>query len=283
MFTMMNHMRLGVGVHSLGAAERALQLARAHAHERLQGRDARGAQRPIIQHTDVRRMLLTMKALTHSARHLVYLAAATLDVSDAARANLLTPIVKAWVSDIAVEVSSLGVQIHGGTGYVDDSEISQIYRDARIGPIFEGTNYIQSQDLLGRKVLRDSGATLFSLLGDMQRSAEALPRENAALVPLREGVIDGCARIRKTVQSLQSAAQRDPELIGAVAYPFLQWLGVLIGGWSQCVAAANDAAPKATLDVAVFYGAQILPRMATYEAVIARGSAPITGATLDSI
>jgi alkylation response protein AidB-like acyl-CoA dehydrogenase len=283
MFTMMNHMRLGVGVHSLGAAERSLQLARIHAHERLQGRDARGAQRPIIQHTDVRRMLLTMKALTHSARHLVYLAAATLDVSDTARASLLTPIVKAWVSDVAVEVSSLGVQIHGGTGYVDDSEISQIYRDARIGPIFEGTNYIQSQDLLGRKVLRDSGATLFSLLDDMQRSAEALPREHSALAPLREGVLDGCARLRRTVQSLQSEAQRDPELIGAVAYPFLQWLGVLIGGWSQCIAAANGAAPKATLDVAVFYGAQILPRMATYEAVIARGSAPITGARVDSI
>jgi alkylation response protein AidB-like acyl-CoA dehydrogenase len=288
MFTMMNHMRLGVGVHSLGAAERSLQLARFHAHDRRQGRDARGAQRPIIQHTDVRRMLLTMKALTHSARHLVYLAAATLDVSHsspaaAARASLLTPIVKAWVSDVGVEVASLGVQIHGGTGYVDDSEISQIYRDARIGPIFEGTNYIQSQDLLARKVLRDSGATLFALLDDMQHSAEALPREHAALAPLRDGVIDGCARLRKTVQSLQSEAQRDPELVGAVAYPFLQCLGVLIGGWSQCIAAANGAASRATLDVAVFYGAQILPRLAMHEAVIARGSAPITGANPDSI
>ena len=164
MFTMMNTMRLGVGIHSLGVAERALQLARAHAHERHQGRTAAGPNRPIIEHADVRRMLLQMRALVQAARGLVYTTAATLDVSQLAadapvrsaadtRASLLTPIVKAWVSDTAVEVASLGVQIHGGTGYVDDAEISQIYRDARIGPIFEGTNYIQSQDLLGRDVV----------------------------------------------------------------------------------------------------------------------------------
>jgi 3-(methylsulfanyl)propanoyl-CoA dehydrogenase len=176
MFTMMNHMRLGVGLHSLGLAERALQLSRAHAHERLQGRNAEGTQRPIIEHTDVRRMLLTMKALVQAARGIVYTAAATLDVARSApdesrraaaarRVDILTPIVKAWVSDVAVEVASLGVQIHGGTGFVDDAEISQVYRDARIGPIFEGTNYIQAQDLVGRKVLRDGGVVLGEWLG----------------------------------------------------------------------------------------------------------------------
>ena len=142
MFTMMNHMRLGVGLHSLGLAERALQLAREHAHERLQGRDSHGAQQRIIEHADVRRMLLTMKALVQAARGIAYTTAATLDVARLAtdesqraaaarRVDLLTPIVKAWVSDVAVEVASLGVQIHGGTGFIDDAEISQVYRDAR--------------------------------------------------------------------------------------------------------------------------------------------------------
>jgi alkylation response protein AidB-like acyl-CoA dehydrogenase len=292
MFTMMNHMRLGVGVHSLGCAERALQLARIHAHERVQGRNANGAQRPIIEHADVRRMLLMMKALTQSARHLLYLSAATLDVAHAtgdatasARLGLLTPIVKAWISETAVEVTSLGVQVHGGTGYVDDSEISQLYRDARIGPIFEGTNYIQAQDLLGRKVLRDSGRALSSLLDEAQRAAEALPADNTALRALREGVITNCARIRSAVEVLQKDAPRDPDLIGAVAHAFLQWLGVLIGGWQQCVAASNalERRDQASLDVAVFYGAHVLPRGSTYDATVANGSAPVSGATLASI
>jgi len=293
MFTMMNHMRLGVGIHSLGIAERSLQLARIHAHDRVQGRNTHGAQRPIIEHTDVRRMLLTMKALTQSARYLLYLAAATLDVSRSApdeatrteaasRLGLLTPIVKAWISDVAVEVSSLGVQIHGGTGYVDDSEISQLYRDARIGPIFEGTNYIQAQDLLGRKVLRDSGRALSSLLDEAQRAAEQLPADHAGLAALRSGVIDGCARLRKSTAVLQQQSATDPELIGAVAHHFLQWLGVLIGGWQWSIAARNTASQE-ILDTAVFYGAHVLPRGYLHEAVIAQGSAPITGAALSSI
>jgi alkylation response protein AidB-like acyl-CoA dehydrogenase len=289
MFTMMNHMRLGVGVHSLGVAERSLQLARIHAHDRLQGRNELGAQRPIIEHADVRRMLLTMKALTQSARHLLYLAAATLDVAHATqdeaatnRLGLLTPVVKAWISDVAVEVSSLGVQVHGGTGYVDDSEISQLYRDARIGPIFEGTNYIQAQDLLGRKVLRDSGKALSLLLEEAQRAAEQLPIGRAELAALRSGVIDGCSRMRNCVAMLREKAPSDPELIGSVAHHFLQWLGVLIGGWQWAIA-ADGAASKETLDTAAFYGAHILPRGAMHEAVIAHGSAPIRGATLSSI
>jgi 3-(methylthio)propanoyl-CoA dehydrogenase len=292
MFTMMNHMRIGVGIHSLGCAERALQLARIHAHDRVQGRNAQGAQRPIIEHADVRRMLLTMKSLTASARHLLYLAAATLDVahatSDAAAASrlgLLTPIVKAWVSEVAVEVTSLGVQIHGGTGYVDDSEISQLYRDARIGPIFEGTNYIQAQDLLGRKVLRDSGKALAAILDDAQRAAASLPADHVALGALRTGVIENCARIRSCVDQLQRDAARDSELIGSVAHHFLQWLGVFIGGWQQCVAASRalSRGDKATLDVAAFYGAQVLPRGLMHAAAISHGSAPVSGATLASI
>jgi hypothetical protein len=300
MFTMMNHMRLGVGLHSLGLAERSLQLARDYARERLQGRDAAGAQRAIIEHADVRRMLLMMKSLTQAARGLAYLAAATLDVAHSAsdapqraaatrRADLLTPIVKAWCSDVAVEVASLGVQIHGGMGFVDDAEISQVYRDARIGPIFEGTNYIQAQDLLGRKVIRDQGVALGELLGEIENAARALPEE--ALSYLRSGLLDGCARLRAATADLTANAAHEPDLIGATAHHFLQWLGVLVGGWQLALtatraAAASDQAQsgkeiaRATADIATFYGAHILPRYLAHEATVRNGVSAIAKASM---
>jgi 3-(methylsulfanyl)propanoyl-CoA dehydrogenase len=308
MFTMMNHMRLGVGLHSLGLAERAFQLAREYAHERLQGRDVTGAQRPIIEHPDVRRMLLTMKSLTLAARGLAYTAAATLDVAHSAqgnqqrstatrRADLLTPIVKAWCSEIAVEVSSLGVQVHGGTGFVDDAEISQIYRDARIGPIFEGTNYIQAQDLLGRKILRDKGTTLEELLADFVIAAQALTsssdltcaphagksqgqpagERNHPLRPLQTALLEGCARLSEATKQIIVRSASEPEVVGATAYHFLHWLGLLAGGWQLGLAATRaraelpSGAAQAVLDVAVFYGAHILPRACSHESIVRNG------------
>ena len=295
MFTMMNHMRLGVGLHSLGLAERSLQLARDYARERLQGRDAAGAQRPIIEHADVRRMLLMMKSLTQAARGLAYLAAATLDVVHSAkddtqraaatrRADLLTPIVKAWCSDVAVEVASLGVQIHGGMGFVDDAEISQVYRDARIGPIFEGTNYIQAQDLLGRKVIRDQGVALGELLGEIEKAARAL--SSNPLSYLRSGLLDGCARLRATTADLMANAAHEPDLVGATAHHFLQWLGVLVGGWQLALTATRAAAEsdkgvaRATADIAAFYGAHILPRYYAHEATVRNGVGVVAKASM---
>jgi 3-(methylthio)propanoyl-CoA dehydrogenase len=299
MFTMMNHMRLGVGLHSLGLAERSLQLARDYARERLQGRDAAGAQRLIIEHADVRRMLLTMKSLTQAARGLAYTAAATLDVVHSAteedqrvaanrRADLLTPIVKAWCSDIAVEVASLGVQVHGGMGFVDDAEISQVYRDARIGPIFEGTNYIQAQDLLGRKVIRDKGVVLGELLGEIEKAAHALHDGALAgsLIPLRSSLVDNCARLRATTAELIATAPQQPDLVGATAYHFLTWLGVLAGGWQLALAttrAATESNPgtaRAVADMATFYAAHILPRTLAHEATIRNGVAPVASASI---
>ena len=298
MFTMMNHMRLGVGLHSLGLAERSLQLARDYARERLQGRDAAGAQRRIIEHADVRRMLLTMKSLTQAARGLAYTAAATLDVAHSAdgddeqrtaaarRVDLLTPIVKAWCSDVGVEVASLGVQVHGGMGYVDDAEISQVYRDARIGPIFEGTNYIQAQDLLGRKVIRDKGAALGELLADIERAAEELPAVVAhPLAHLRAGLVDGCGRLRKATAALVEQSAREPDLIGATACHFLNWLGVLAGGWQLALCAKQassdfDAtAARAVVDLAAFYAAHVLPRVYTHEAAVTQGAGSVAGAS----
>ncbi len=295
MFTIMNHMRIGVGVHSLGLGERALQLARHHARERLQGRNASGNQRAIIEHADVRRMLMTMKVLVHAARCLTYTAAATVDVAHAAtseparnsaarRADLLTPIVKAWVSDIGVEVASLGVQIHGGAGYVDDAEISQVYRDARIGPIFEGTNYIQAQDLLGRKIVRDRGAALGELLTDFETVARSLPAATTdPLAGLRTGLLEGCVALRDAASDIIAKSSTDRDLIGAVAYDFLSWLGVLTGAWQWAVSAADSLtrgagskeAGPGILESAAFYAARILPRSRTYEAGVRHGSGPI--------
>ena len=301
MFTMMNTMRLGVGIHSLGLAERALQLARTHAHERLQGRGPGGAQRPIIEHADVRRMLLQMKALTQAARGLVYTTAATLDVAQLAvdevtrnaaanRASLLTPVVKAWVSEVGNEVASLGVQVHGGTGYVDDAEISQIYRDSRIGPIFEGTNYIQAQDLLGRKIVRERGATLNVLLDEIEATAAGLPADAAALAALRFQLATCCKRMREATRDIVQLATTDAELIGSVAHHYLQWLGVIVGGWQWALAAnravanaANDADARAVVDTAGFYASHIMPRALMHEVIVRQGSLPVTAAAIAQI
>ena len=286
MFTLMNHMRIGVGLHSTGVAERARQLALAYAAERRQGRDAKGAQRPIIEHADVRRMLLTMNVLTHAARCLAYCAAAALDLVHTAetdpqtrlraqrRLGLLTPLVKAWASDIAVEVSSLGVQVHGGTGYVDDCEASQIYRDARIGPVFEGTNFIQAQDLLGRKILRDQGAAFHELLSQIEQDAKALPAE----LRLRKDLLSECTSLRRCVGQLLGRTPEQPDPVGSIAYPFLQWLGVVAGGW-QWALVARAGTPQG-LDQAEFYAAHILPRAGGFEAVVTGGADIIARARL---
>ena len=302
MFTIMNHMRIGVGTHSIGLAERGLQLARHYARERLQGRDQAGAQRPIIEHADVRRMLLTMKSLTHAARCLTYTAAATVDVAHSAadegartaaarRAELLTPIVKAWVSDVGFEVASLGVQVHGGSGYIDDAEISQVFRDSRIGSIFEGTNYIQAQDLVGRKILRDRGVTLGEFLADVEAAARALPADSAhPLRPLREGLIEGCAEIRTLTAALMKDAPADRELVGCVAYDYLNCLGVLAGGWQWALAAAQAISANTgnrsslTLErTAAFYGARVLPRIKVYASAVRTGSTPVTGVAISDL
>src|SRR6266568_1566301 len=176
MFTMMNSERLLVGVQGVAIAERAYQQAREYARTRVQGQPL-GAPRPevhgpgplpIIHHPDVRRMLLSMRAGCEAMRALTYLAAAAIDRSRSAegearasaqrRADLLIPVVKAWCTDLGVDIASLGVQVHGGMGYIEETGAAQHLRDARIAPIYEGTNGIQANDLLGRKLMRDKGA-----------------------------------------------------------------------------------------------------------------------------
>jgi 3-(methylthio)propanoyl-CoA dehydrogenase len=227
-----------------------------------------------------------MKTPTHAARCLAYTSAAALDGAHSQesapsreraerRASLLTPLVKAWCSDLAVEVASLGVQVHGGAGYVDESEISQVYRDARIGPIFEGTNFIQAQDLLVRKVIRDGGATLEELLGDIERAAQRLRDSRQRLPVLAEPLLAEAKLLRAAARRLIESHASQPEQAACVAYPFLQWLGFVAGGWQWALTAehalassrAHSAAPELLLG-ARFYAAHILPRARAYAAAV---------------
>src|SRR5687768_4473333 len=222
MFTMMNNARLNVGLQGVSIAERATQQAVAFARERIQGtREGRPAR--IIEFPDVRRMLLRMKALTQAARALAYYTAGQTDRAglgdDAARAraDLLTPLLKAYGTDVGVEVTSLGIQVHGGMGYVEETGAAQYYRDARIAPIYEGTNGIQAADLVGRKLGLEGGAVMARLIADMRAGA----KEDARLGAL----VDACEAVAERL----AAASTDDRL--AASYPFLTMLSVAVAGW----------------------------------------------------
>ncbi|TGX53672.1 acyl-CoA dehydrogenase [Sphingomonas gei] len=221
MFTMMNNARLNVGLQGVQVAERATQRAVTYARDRIQGVRA-GAPAAIVEHPDVRRMLLRMKAQTQAARALVYYAFGQLDRGHAgdaaakARVELLTPLAKAHATDLGNEVASLGVQVHGGMGYIEETGAAQHFRDARITPIYEGTNGIQAADLVGRKLGMDNGGTLFSLLAEMRGDAE-----DGELARL----IDACEEVGRNLL----ASDTDDRL--AASYPFLTMLSVAVCGW----------------------------------------------------
>jgi alkylation response protein AidB-like acyl-CoA dehydrogenase len=226
MFTMMNNARLNVGLQGVSIAERATQAAVLYASSRVQSARAGWASResvPIIQHPDVRRMLLRMKALTQAARALAYYAWGQADraqLGDAgakARVDLLTPLVKAYGTDIGVEVASLGVQVHGGMGFVEETGAAQHYRDARIAPIYEGTNGIQAADLVGRKLGLEGGDVLRKLLDEMKTEAGGEPR-------LME-LVGAC----ETAAAHLAEADTEDRLAGS--YPFLTMLSVAVSGW----------------------------------------------------
>ncbi|MBM3627443.1 MAG: acyl-CoA dehydrogenase [Alphaproteobacteria bacterium] len=245
MFTMMNNARLAVGLQGVAIAERAFQQARAYALSRVQSRElgARDpAPVPIIRHPDVRRMLMTMRTGIEAARGLAYLAATELDLSrrhpdEAARAahqarvDLLIPVVKAWSTDLGVEIASMGVQVHGGMGFVEETGAAQHYRDARILPIYEGTNGIQANDLVFRKLGRDSGAAAESFIAEAREGAAALaahPGDDAAAIAarLRAG-LDALDAATRAMVALQAAS---PRRAAAGAAPYLRLFGLVAGG-----------------------------------------------------
>jgi alkylation response protein AidB-like acyl-CoA dehydrogenase len=241
MFVMMNNARLNVGLQGIQIAERATQQAVGYAMERIQSARAGGATRDpvaIIEHPDVRRMLLRMKALTQGARALIYYAFGQLDRAhlgdtDAQdRVDLLTPLAKAWGTDVGCEVASLGVQVHGGMGFIEETGAAQHYRDIRIAPIYEGTNGIQAADLVGRKLGLGGGAPLAALIADMR--AEAQDAGLCALIGDVEAVAEHL-----------SGSGADDRLAGS--YPFLTMLSVAVGGWLMerqgRIAASMDGDP----------------------------------------
>ncbi|HZQ78625.1 MAG TPA: acyl-CoA dehydrogenase [Acidimicrobiia bacterium] len=299
MFTMMNRSRLSIGVEGLGLAERAFQLAQAYAENRRQGR-ALGGERgapgpsPIIDHPDVRRMLLTMKAYVAAMRGLVYETAAWLDRSRggdereraADRLALLTPIVKAWCSDRAVEIASLGVQVHGGAGYIEETGAAQLLRDARITPIYEGTNGIQADDLVRRKLGRSEGTAIVEAIADVAAVAERALADGGPVLDgigqqLRESVQDTFA----ATTHLLSAA---PRAQAAAASEYLELLGLLFGGGAVARgalagAAADRPGPRpgglsvSPSIVARFYAAHLLPRTGALARSIVAGDDALFG------
>ncbi|TCP97418.1 alkylation response protein AidB-like acyl-CoA dehydrogenase [Sphingomonas sp. PP-F2F-A104-K0414] len=252
MFTMMNNARLNVGLQGVQVAEAATQKAVLYALDRVQGVRATGAAR-IVEFPDVRRMLLRMKAQTQAARALVYYAAGLVDRKQrgdqdaASRLEILTPLAKAHATDIGCEVSSLGVQVHGGMGYIEETGASQFFRDARITPIYEGTNGIQAADLVGRKLSLENGAVMSSLIDDIRRDGRS-----EHLITLAEQ----CDELSRRLRGLDA----DDRL--AASYPFLTMLSTAVAGWlmeRQIDAAADDAFGRSKRTIARFYLDQIVP------------------------
>ncbi len=244
MFTMMNAARLGIGHEGLGIAERAYQQARDYARERIQGSDPdSGEAVAILHHADVRRMLLEMRSRIEAMRALCIYTAQTLDLAErhqdtevrriaAARIGLLTPIVKAWCSDQAVEIASLGIQIHGGTGYIEDTGAAQYLRDARITPIYEGTNGIQALDLVQRKLGGDGGLTAGAMIEEMRMFDGALAQaEDQAVAPIRAAMAQAGAALSRATHAMLTDLAGDGRIAAAGAAPYLTLFGAVLGGY----------------------------------------------------
>ena len=256
MFIMMNLARFSVGLEGVGIAERAYQRAAAYAKERVQGR-APGAERggtgTIIEHPDVRRMLLSMRAHTEAMRALAYVTAAALDSAhrhpDAeARkwhqsfAELMIPIVKGWCSETAQEVAYTGVQVHGGMGYIEETGAAQHYRDARIITIYEGTTGIQANDLVGRKTSRDGGKTASAVIADMRAlDGELAKQKGAEFAAIRRELSAAAGALEEAVGWMVRAYGADSRAAHAASVPYLKLWGLAAGGWQMTRAALASA------------------------------------------
>ena len=282
MFTMMNAARIGVGQEGVALTERAYQKALAFSQERRQGR-ALGSTSPessfIIEHPDVRRMLMTMKANAEAMRALIYLAGAAVDLAHdhpdpEVRAQneeflaLITPVCKAWCTDTGVAMTSVGLQVHGGMGYVEETGAAQFYRDSRITPIYEGTNGIQAIDLVGRKLGLRGGDAMREFLDRMSGAVDELSRFNGRFEEMREALADSIEALREATEWLIDQEDHRDRLAGAT--PYLRMMGLTAGGWLMARSAAAAAhrlerSPEdaefleAKVATAEFYVSQLLP------------------------
>ena len=292
MFTLMNHARLEVGLEGMGIAEMAYQDALAYAKQRVQGRNPNsGDPALIIEHPDVLRLLMQMKSLTDAMRALCYDASISHDFRGHAeneaerrlhqkRFALLTPITKAWCTELVNEVTSLGIQVHGGVGYIEETGVAQYYRDARITAIYEGTNGIQANDLVGRKLIRDGGAGLQTLLGEIDASLIDVPDE---LANEHDRFLSARTRVQEVAEFILHNAESSANFEGAVAFNFLMQFGYVLGGWYHLRSAviatrelkdakADEQFLHGKRQAATFFSTQLLPRAEAYALAVLHGA-----------
>ena len=296
MFVMMNSARLSVASEGYAVGERAFQRAAEWARTRIQGKPpvpAPSGPLPIIHHPDVKRMLLLMKSQTEASRALTLYTAFQFDLaeqgSDAreraaayARGELLTPIVKGWCTELGNEVAALGVQVHGGMGFVEETGAAQYVRDVRITTIYEGTTGIQSNDLIGRKLGRDRGAAMAALIADMQRELQAPVDEEVE--PIRQAALEAVDALALATQALLQALATRPDVGMAVSVPYLKLCGYVGGGWllarAAALAAAQSSGPqgefyRSKIRTAAFYAAQVLPLAAALARIVRTGGTSV--------
>jgi alkylation response protein AidB-like acyl-CoA dehydrogenase len=301
MFIMMNAARFAVGMEGVAVCERAYQKALAYAKERVQSRELGGSgtkPAPIIRHPDVRRMLMSMKSHAEATRALAYVTAAAIDKAHhhpdkEARArqqafvDLMIPVVKGWSTETSIEVASIGIQVHGGMGFIEETGAAQYLRDARITTIYEGTTGIQANDLIGRKVAREAGATAKAVLAQIDSTVAALRESSAAeLGVIGARLAAGRKAAGECVDWIVATSGTDPKSAHAGAVPFLKLCGVVFGGWQMARAALaaqgalasgeGDAGfLKAKIATARFFADHHLSQAAALRDVVVEGSAGV--------
>jgi len=306
MFIMMNAARFAVGMQGIAVAERAYQSAAQYARDRVQSRDLTGSPGPvaIIHQPDVRRMLMSMRAQTEAARALAYVTAAAHDVAlhhaDAqvrkeqeAFYEYMVPIVKGWSTELSVDVASTGVQVHGGMGFIEETGAAQYYRDARILPIYEGTTAIQANDLIGRKTVRDGGATAKSIVAQVRATAGELAASGAAdLQAIGRQLTLGADALEVVVNYVTGNIKSDIKAVFAGSVPYLKLAGIVLGGWQMGRAALAAARRlqegqgdarfyQAKIGTARFFAEHILPQAAAYRTEIVEGAGSVMALSED--
>ncbi len=300
MFIMMNAARLSVGLEGYAVAERAYQRALDWARNRVQGRPAdQTTAKPlsIVHHGDVRRMLLTMKSQIEAMRYLTLYTASQLDrgahhedaavrKASKARGEFLIPIVKGWCTETGLEIASIGIQVHGGMGFIEETGAAQAMRDVRISTIYEGTTGIQAQDLIGRKLAKDGGAAFAALASDINAELTGYAGAAGGVGAIAATAGAAVKQLQSSVSKLLVDMQKNPAAGGAVSVPLLRMAGLTLGAWLQARAAARASARlggkdvdrgflQGKLDSAKFYVAQVLPQTTGLAQVVNSGAASV--------
>ncbi|MBP0597901.1 acyl-CoA dehydrogenase [Herbaspirillum sp. LeCh32-8] len=305
MFIMMNAARFAVGIQGLSVSERAYQKAVAYAKDRVQSRDLAGSAGSvtIIHQPDVRRMLMSMRAQIEGARALAYVAAATSDAAhfhadpETRKANqafyeYLVPIVKGWSTELAIDVTSTGVQVHGGMGFIEETGAAQYYRDARILSIYEGTTAIQANDLVGRKTVRDGGAVAKGIITQVRKTAAELDGGDAQLKVIGARLNEAAGALEEVVDYVVANIKGEIKSVFAGSVTYLKMAGIVLGGWQMARAAAVSAAKlkagegdvkfyDAKLATARFFADQILPQALAYRTAIVEGAESVLALSED--